>query len=93
VRRLPDGSAYRAAFGVGEVLVGFEDADVGQLSALRAWAEQAGGSLVLLAAPIALYAEFDPWGSAPPSLGLQRLVKAAFDPAGVMVPGRLPGGL
>ena len=93
VRRLPDGSAYRAAFGVGEVLVGLEDADVGQLSALRAWAEQAGGSLVLLAAPTALYDELDPWGSVPPSLRLQQRVKAAFDPAGVMVPGRLPGGL
>ena len=93
VRRLPDGTAYRAAFGVGEVLAGFENADVGRLSALRAWAEEAGGSLVMVAAPDALYAEFDPWGAAPPSLGLQRLVKAAFDPAGIMVPGRLPGRL
>jgi FAD/FMN-containing dehydrogenase len=93
VSRLPDGVAYRAAFGVGEVVAGLENPDLGRLAALRRWAEQAGGSLVLLAAPAALYDELDPWGSAPPSLRLQQRVKAAFDPAGVMVPGRLPGGL
>jgi len=35
----------------------------------------------------------DPWGAPPPTLVLQRRIKAAFDPLGVMVPGRLPGGL
>jgi FAD/FMN-containing dehydrogenase len=47
----------------------------------------------LAAAPQAFYGRFDPWGTLPPGMELQRRVKAAFDPAGVMVPGRLPGGL
>ncbi|HDK46279.1 MAG TPA: glycolate oxidase subunit GlcE, partial [Actinobacteria bacterium] len=36
---------------------------------------------------------FDPWGTAPSTVGIQRRLVAAFDPAGIVNPGRLPGGI
>ena len=91
--RLPSHWDYRAAHGVGEIRAATDAADSAEIVALREWAEACGGALVVAAAPEDLAAQVDPWGKAPPSLSLQRRVKAAFDPAGVMNPGRLPGGL
>jgi hypothetical protein len=79
-----------AAHGVGEVEVGLQDLDVGAADELRQWCESVGGALVVAAAPTE-GAFFDPWGTAPPTVRLQRRVKAAFDPLGVVNPGRLPG--
>jgi glycolate oxidase FAD binding subunit len=93
VQRLPDPVRHVAAHGVGEVVAGFETFDAEALERLRSWAEASGGALVVTAAPREAYDRFDPWGTAPPSLDVQRRVKAAFDPMRVMVPGRLPGGL
>jgi glycolate oxidase FAD binding subunit len=93
VEYLPDPARYVAAHGVGEVVAGFESFDVDTLQQLRSWAESRSGALVLMAAPDEAYELFDPWGTPPPSLAVQRRVKAAFDPMRVMVPGRLPGGL
>ncbi len=93
VERVPASATYRAAFGVGEIAIGFDAVEGIDLDGLRAWAEGRDGELVVTAGADALGRHFDPWGAPPPSLGLQRRVKAAFDPAGVMVPGRLPGGL
>jgi glycolate oxidase FAD binding subunit len=81
---------FVAAHGVGEVLV------AGRLpgstvTEWRAWAESRGGALVITRAPAELVV--DPWGTPPATLDLQRRIKAAFDPLGVMVPGRLPGGI
>ncbi len=89
--RVPVDWSYRAAFGVGEVRIGGDDADAGALSELRGWAESVGGALVVARAPARFSAELDPWGAPPPSAALQRRVKAAFDPLGVCNPGRLPG--
>jgi glycolate oxidase FAD binding subunit len=92
--RLPSGVSSLAAFGVGEVRwAGDLDAARNLLTHIRPWSEASGGSTVLTGGPVDLYAEFDPWGSPPSTLALQRRIKAAFDPAGVMVPGRLPGGV
>jgi glycolate oxidase FAD binding subunit len=92
--RLPGGAAAVAAFGVGEVRWAASIPDGrAVLEDVRPWSEQAGGSTILTGGPPDLYAEYDPWGSPPATLDLQRRIKAAFDPAGVMVPGRLPGGL
>lgn len=93
VGKLPNNSRYVAQFGVGEVTVAVAMADLPGLTELRGWVEDRGGSLVLLHADDQLRSQFDPWGAPPSSLPLQRRVKAAFDPVGVMVPGRLPGGL
>jgi glycolate oxidase FAD binding subunit len=85
----PDG--LRVAHGVGEIRLGFSDPEPGSLQELRGWAEHVGGALIVAAGPGA--ALIDPWGTPPPSVPLQRRVKEAFDPRGVVNPGRLPGGI
>jgi glycolate oxidase FAD binding subunit len=88
VSRLPPGADFVAQHGVGEVTFGAAaDFDI---TALRAWAESTGGgALVRLRGR----SEADPWGRPPPALDLQRRLIAAFDPARVLEPGRLPGRL
>lgn len=82
---------FQAAHGVGEIRFAVGDADVGELPAVRHEAEAAGGALVVTKAPGDT--DLDPWGTPPGSVGLQRRVKAAFDPIGIANPGRLPGRL
>lgn len=90
--RQVDGARFRAAHGVGEVLVGVVDLPEAWFNETRAWAESVGGALVITSRPVAEEGP-DPWGTVPVSLALQRRVKAAFDPLGISNPGRLPGGL
>ena len=85
-------TSYRAAHRVGEIEIGTAAA-AERLHGLRSWAEAHRGALVVVDAPDELLAGLDPWGSPPPSLEIQRRVKAAFDPNGICNPGRLPGGL
>lgn len=87
VRRLPAGVAFVAQHGVGEVTVALDGAD--EVVFLREWAESRGGSVVRLAGDLGV----DPWGSPPPGLALQRRLVAAFDPARILEPGHLPGGI
>ncbi len=54
----------------------------------RSAAESAGGSLVLMAAPIEVRRELGAWGTRPPTLALMQQLKAAFDPQRVINPGR-----
>jgi glycolate oxidase FAD binding subunit len=96
VRRFVDlvkarGWPFQAAHGTGEIRFVATDGDKGHLESIRRAAESTGGSLIVARAPGD--AGFDPWGTPPGSLGLQRRVKAAFDPKGVANPGRLPGGI
>jgi len=58
--------------------------------ALREWAESVGGNLVVTGGRSS---DIDPWGAPPPGLDLQRRLIAEFDPARILNPGRLPGGL
>ncbi len=88
VGRLPGNAPFVAAHGVGEVRVAMDADDPEGIRSLRTWAEGLGGSLVVLRAPNAF--PLDPWGTPPSSASLQRRVRQAFDPIGVMVPGRLP---
>ncbi len=81
---------FVAAHGVGEVTAAIEGSALGEL---RDWAESSGGTAVITEAPEEMYAEADPWGAPPSTVALQRRIKAAFDPAGILVPGRLPGGV
>ncbi len=90
VADLPDVS-FRAAHGVGEIRIGVDTLPVEAIEHVRGWAEALGGSLVVAARPDESL--LDPWGTPPPTVELQRRVKAAFDPAGVANPGRLPGGI
>jgi glycolate oxidase FAD binding subunit len=89
VRRIGD-APFVASHGVGEVVAAV--AEDGLLD-LRIWAESIGGALVFTDAPDGLYGRIDPWGTPPATVALQRRIKAAFDPVGVMAPGRLPGGV
>jgi glycolate oxidase FAD binding subunit len=81
---------FVASHGVGDVIVA-GSLDSATVAGWRSWAESVGGALVVATAPPGF--GLDPWGAPPPTLPLQRRIKAAFDPIGVMVPGRLPGGL
>lgn len=92
IERLPDGAAFVAAHGVGDIAVAFSAPVASEvIVGLRRWAEQAGGAAVIVEAPTDLRADLDPWGTPPPSLALQRRVVAGFDPVRVMNPGKLPG--
>lgn len=84
---LPAEAPYIAQPSIGEATFGAPRSwDVAEL---RTRAETDGGAVVRVGG----MSDADPWGTPPPSLPLQRRVVAAFDPAGIMEPGRLPGGL
>ena len=87
--RLPVGWDYLVLHGVGEIRLASPGSD-GAL-ALRSWAEDAGGHLVVVEAPAGN--GFEPWGKPPGTLELQRALIASFDPARIINPGLLPGGL
>jgi glycolate oxidase FAD binding subunit len=91
LQRLPVGWRYLAIHGAGEIRAASEDA--GAAPDLRDWAEDAGGALVMVVGPSPGDDGFDPWGSPPPGLDIQRRLIAQFDPARVINPGRLPGGI
>jgi glycolate oxidase FAD binding subunit len=84
------GAPHVAVHGVGEILAAIELEALGEL---RAWAEMLRGAVVIEHAAPEVYGSKDPWGTPPETVGLQRRIKSAFDPLGVMVPGRLPGGI
>jgi glycolate oxidase FAD binding subunit len=64
------------------------NADAETVMDLRSRVEAAGGSLVMLAAPDDLMREVGAWGAPPKTIDLMRRVKRAFDPDGVLNPGR-----
>ena len=77
---------WRALMGVGIAWVGSPDADE-RLTALRGRVAEAGGIAPVIRGPGGL-------GDAPvPALEVHRRLKAAFDPAGILAPGRFWGGL
>ncbi len=67
----------------------------------RRWAVEAGGSLVVTSAPVAVKERIDVWGAPSTSSGpaagsalpLMRRLKEQFDPRGTLNPGRFVGGL
>ena len=91
VTRLPDGWRFLAVHGVGEVRAASESVE--GVSELREWAEARGGHLVVVDVPKGSLGGFDPWGSPPAGLELQRRLISQFDPARIINPGRLPAGL
>lgn len=88
VTRLPFGWRHLAIHGVGEVRAASDSPE--DAIELRSWAESVGGALVMTQGDPAL---IDPWGTPPPGLDIQRRIVAEFDPARVINPGRLPGGI
>jgi hypothetical protein len=87
--RIPSGATRIAQVMVGEIAFAADRLD-GMVD-LRAWAESIGGRLVVTNGPPSLYEVFDPWGTPPAALDLQRRLIHGFDPARVINPGRLPG--
>jgi glycolate oxidase FAD binding subunit len=88
ITQLPDGWSHLAIHRVGELRAA-SDSTVGA-DDLRVWAESRGGRLVMTKGDPGL---FDPWGTPPPGLALQKRLVAEFDPGRVINPGRLPGGV
>jgi glycolate oxidase FAD binding subunit len=83
---LDRGSNWRALMGVGIAWVGLAD-DGERLTELRGRVAEAGGIAPVIRGPGGL-------GDAPvPALEVHRRLKAAFDPAGILAPGRFWGGL
>jgi glycolate oxidase FAD binding subunit len=60
---------------------------------LRGAISALGGSLVLERCPLDLKRRLDVFGEPPPSFGLMRRIKQAFDPQGILSPGRQVGRL
>lgn len=82
--------SYLAVHGTGELRLASDDVD--GATDLRGWVEQSGGSLVLVDHP-GDTPPLDPWGTPPETVALQRELIAQFDPARIINPGRLPGGI
>jgi FAD/FMN-containing dehydrogenase len=84
---LPAGAEWWASPGVGvmhwSVATGTQT-----VRHLRSAAESAGGSLVLIAAPIDARRELGTWGTPPSTLEQMQRLKTAFDPLRVLNPGR-----
>src|SRR5262249_16805590 len=87
VGRLPGEAKWWASPGVGVAhWVGDLDADSVWLA--RRAAEQAGGGLVLIAAPVELKRQVGAWGTAPATPAWMTSLRDAFDPRRTLSPGR-----
>jgi glycolate oxidase FAD binding subunit len=84
---LPANAEWWASPGAGIAHWSFGDGSDDVRSA-RAAAEAAQGSLVLMAAPPEVAGRLGAWGTPPPTIEVMRRIKRAFDPAGILNPGR-----
>jgi glycolate dehydrogenase FAD-binding subunit len=69
------------------------DAFPSAITELRQGLESHGGSLVVLRCPSEVKSKLDVWGSPGDALPVMKSIKAQFDPAGVLNPGRFVGGI
>ncbi len=91
---LPEEADFVGQSGVGRVDAAGPSGIESHLTRLREEVESIGGRLVITgSADASLYERFDPWGTPPPGLTLQRRLIANFDPHRVINRGRLPGGI
>jgi glycolate oxidase FAD binding subunit len=87
VAGLPAGARWWASPGVG-VAHWTGDPDAEAVRAARVAAERAGGSLVLLAAPVQLKRAVGAWGTTPATAAWMTRLRDAFDPKRTLSPGR-----
>lgn len=66
---------------------------VAAVTRLRASAEKLGGALMVAAAPAEFKAEVDVWGMPHNGFKVMQKLKAAWDPKGILAPGRFVGGI
>jgi len=69
------------------------DVFLSAIAELRQSLEVRGGSLVVLRCPLEVKSKLDVWGSSGDALPVMKSIKAQFDPAGVLNPGRFIGGI
>jgi glycolate oxidase FAD binding subunit len=62
--------------------------DAESVKAVRRKAEGMGGSLVVIDAPESFLRDVAPWGAPPATIDIMRRIKKAFDPDGMLNPGR-----
>ncbi|MBI3075809.1 MAG: FAD-binding oxidoreductase [Deltaproteobacteria bacterium] len=70
-----------------------EDRVIAAAEGLKAWAAGEQAAYVMEAAPVALRRRVDPWEAPRGDFRLMAGLKAAFDPEGILNPGRFIGGL
>ncbi|MBV9608287.1 MAG: FAD-binding oxidoreductase, partial [Acidobacteria bacterium] len=63
------------------------------IAAIRDELRKLGGFLVVYGCPTALKSRIDVWGPTGDAQPLMRRIKAQFDPAGILNPGRFVGGI
>jgi len=87
VEKLPEHDRWWASPGVGMAHWAVHS-DAKSVRDMRSRVEAAGGTLVMLAAPADFMREVGAWGTPPATLEVMRRIKKAFDPDGVLNPGR-----
>jgi glycolate oxidase FAD binding subunit len=83
---LPGNARWWASPGIGIANWSFESAD--DVLRVRHAAEKAHGSLVVMSAAAEISKQLSAWGTPPATIEVMRRLKKAFDPEGVMNPGR-----
>lgn len=84
---LPSHERWWASPGVGLAHWAVES-DAAAVRAVRAKAESLGGTLVMLNAPEPFMRQVGAWGTTPKTIDVMRRIKQAFDPDGILNPGR-----
>lgn len=87
VDALPRGAGWWASPGVGTLHWAIAS-DAQSVRDMRGTVEAAGGTLVMMGGPDDFVGDVGAWGTPPPTIELMRRLKRAFDPDGVLNPGR-----
>ena len=86
VGALPEQARWWASPGIGIAHWSFDSSD--DVVRVRHAAEKAHGSLVLMHAPADVSKQIGAWGTPPETIGVMSRLKKAFDPDGILNPGR-----
>jgi FAD/FMN-containing dehydrogenase len=84
---LPRDASWWASPGTGIAHWSFGD-ELQSVGEIRGAAERAQGSLVVMAAPTDVAHRLGAWGTTPATIQIMRTLKRAFDPDGILNPGR-----
>jgi glycolate oxidase FAD binding subunit len=87
LKELPQRERWWASPGVG-IANWSVDSGAPDILGVREKVEAVGGTLIMLSAPEDVMREVGAWGRRPETLGIMQRLKHAFDPNGVMNPGR-----